>query len=135
MAQINGVRTTESQYVKGYPSLAAFIASDSDKSTQVYRRFERLCARNLLYLQAELTELEVRQDRLDAEDFSATTEEKRYVRNWEALKQKAAETGNVREKERIDVAMEIRTKLQEYRPSFLEYFLMGESLNLRVKYP
>jgi len=27
-------------YVKGYPSLAAFIASDHDKSTAIYRRFD-----------------------------------------------------------------------------------------------
>ena len=37
------------RYVKGYPSLAAFIASDADRSTQIYRRFDRLAARNLLY--------------------------------------------------------------------------------------
>jgi hypothetical protein len=56
-------------YVKGYPSLAAFIASDRDKSTAIYRRFDRLSARNLLYLESELQELEERQDALDAEDL------------------------------------------------------------------
>ena len=47
-------------YLKGYPSLAAFIASDKDKSTVIYRRFDRLSARNLLYLQSELAELEAK---------------------------------------------------------------------------
>ena len=34
--------------VVDFPSLAGFIASDEDKSTSIYRRFERLSARNLL---------------------------------------------------------------------------------------
>lgn len=42
----------------GYPSLARFIASDSDRTSLVFRRFDRLAARNLLYLQSELAELE-----------------------------------------------------------------------------
>jgi hypothetical protein len=61
-------------YLKGYPSLAAFIASDKDKSTVIYRRFDRLSARNLLYLQSELAELEVKQDAFDREDMRASTE-------------------------------------------------------------
>ena len=117
MSHANVHRSAETHYVKGYPSLAAFIASDTDKSTHIYRRFDRLCARNLLYLQAELSELEARQDRLDSDEFNATTEQKRYVRNWSALRQKAAEVGNARERERVDVVMEIREKIQQYRPS------------------
>ena len=54
------------QYVMGYPRYAAFIASDEDRSTTIYRRFERLSARNLLYLETELQELEASQDQLDA---------------------------------------------------------------------
>ena len=65
--------TAQICYVKGYPSLAAFIASDSDKSTAIYRRFDRLSARNLLYLQSELVELEAQQDALDEEDLQPTT--------------------------------------------------------------
>tara|TARA_R110002060_G_scaffold59247_6_gene69119 strand:- start:660 stop:971 length:312 start_codon:yes stop_codon:yes gene_type:complete len=51
-------------YLKRYPSLAAFIASDKDKSTAIYRRLDRLSARNLLYLHSELPELQARQDDL-----------------------------------------------------------------------
>src|SRR5580692_1771025 len=51
----------------GYPQYAALIASDKDKSTTVYRQFDRLAARNLLYLETELAELEARQDSLDKE--------------------------------------------------------------------
>ena len=52
---------------RGYPQLSALIAADEDKSTTIYRRFERLAARNLLYLESELTKLEAEQDRLDEE--------------------------------------------------------------------
>jgi hypothetical protein len=51
----------------GYPQYAAFIATDPDGSTTVYRRFDRLAARNLLYLESELADLEVKQNQLDAE--------------------------------------------------------------------
>ena len=103
-------------YVKGYPSLAAFIASDPDKSTAIYRRFDRLSARNLLYLQSELVELEAQQDALDAEDLRPTTstEERKSVRDWKILKERANQPGNTREKERLRVAEEIRTKIKEY---------------------
>ena len=34
----------------GYASLATEIARDKDKSTHIYRYFDKLSARNLLYL-------------------------------------------------------------------------------------
>ena len=104
-------------YVKGYPSLAAFIASDCDKSTAIYRRFDRLSARNLLYLQSELLELEARQDALDAEDSRGTIEDKESARNWLILQRRAAEPGNTKQKERVKVLKEIRKLMKEYRIS------------------
>lgn len=104
-------------YVKGYPSLAAFIASDCDKSTAIYRRFDRLSARNLLYLQSELLELEARQDALDAEDLCGSMEDKESSRNWQVLQKRAAEPGNSRQKERVKVLKEIRKLMKEYRAS------------------
>jgi hypothetical protein len=101
-------------YVKGYPSLAAFIASDQDKSTAIYRRFDRLSARNLLYLQSELQELEARQDALDAEDLHGDLQAKKSARNWQVLKKRAKQQNNEREKERLELAFEIRDKLKEY---------------------
>ena len=105
----------EMDHVKGYPSLAAFIASDCDKSTAIYRRFDRLSARNLLYLQSELLELEARQDALDAEDSRGMIEDKESARNWLTLQTKAAEPGNTRQKERVKVLKEIRKLMKEYR--------------------
>ena len=102
-------------YVKGYPSLAAFIASDCDKSTAIYRRFDRLSARNLLYLQSELLELEARQDALDAEDSRGTLKDKESARSWQTLQRRAAEPGDSREKEKVTVLEEIRKLIKEYR--------------------
>lgn len=101
-------------YVKGYPSLAAFIASDQDKSTAIYRRFDRLSARNLLYLQSELQELEARQDALDAEDLQGDRQAKKSARNWQVLKTRAKQQNNEKEKERLELVFEIRDKLKEY---------------------
>jgi hypothetical protein len=106
-------------YLKGYPSLVAFIASDKDKSTVIYRRFDRLSARNLLYLQSELAELEVKQDAFDREDMRASTEEKGTASNWLAFSTKAAEDGNEREKKRMEIVKEIREKIKEYREAIL----------------
>lgn len=52
-------------YVDGFPALAAFIASDRDRTTAIFKRFDRLAARNLLYLQSQLAALE---EQLDASD-------------------------------------------------------------------
>ena len=101
-------------YVKGYPSLAAFIASDRDKSTAIYRRFDRLSARNLLYLQSELQELEERQDALDAEDLHGDLQAKKSARNWQVLKKRAKQQDNKREKDQLELVLEIREKLKEY---------------------
>ena len=108
------------KYLKGYPSLAAFIASDSYNSTAIYRQFKRLSARNLLHLQSELMQLEALQDSLDRDDLQSSTLAKSSARDWQTLTNKATEWNNAREKERLDVVLEIRYKLREYslsRPS------------------
>lgn len=102
------------RYLKGYPSLAAFIASDSYHATAIFRRFHRLSARNLLQLQSDLMKLEAEQDALDAEDLQASTHYKDGARDWQVLQNRAGETNNLREKERLHVALEIRSKLREY---------------------
>jgi hypothetical protein len=70
------------QYPEGYPRFAAFIAHDADKSTTIFRRFERLAARNLLYLESELFELEAQQDKLDEDDWN-DAQLTRDLRTWE----------------------------------------------------
>ncbi|ORY09579.1 hypothetical protein BCR34DRAFT_540591 [Clohesyomyces aquaticus] len=103
----------------GYPSLAAFIASDPDQTAAIFRRFNRLAARNLLHLQSELAELESKQDQLDEEECHGGLERKQYSRNWPDFCH-AALTDS-RQQERKVLAEEIRTVLKEYRTAlFLE---------------
>ena len=116
-------------YARGYCSLATFIASDCDKSTSIYRRFDRLSARNLLYIQSELFELEAQQDELDAEDLRGILEDKRSARDWRILKQKASAANNVREKETLKVVREIREKIKEYSRASPHWAIMRESTN------
>jgi hypothetical protein len=52
------VETGRIRPLDGFPSLSEFVASDLDRTSLVFRRFDRLAARNLLYLQSELAELE-----------------------------------------------------------------------------
>ena len=104
------------RYVLGYPSLAADIASDTDKSSHIYRRFERLSARNLLHLQSEVAVLESRLDQLDKNYLIASTTEKQSARSWEILCSRAEQPENLCEKERLDKILQVRQKIKEYRP-------------------
>lgn len=102
-------------YLIGYPSLAAFIASDKNNTTAIFRRFDRLGARNLLYLQSELAELEARQDAFDAQDLKTlTTDQKGDLRDWKVFAEQAKDDNNVRDKERMQLIKEIREKMKEY---------------------
>src|SRR5450432_4230836 len=80
------------EYQMGYPRFAAFIAEDKDKSSTIYRRFERLAARNLLYLESELAELEKKQDDMDEDYQREPHESTKSSRSWKALREEAPET-------------------------------------------
>jgi len=118
------------RYPIGYPRFAAFMSNDEDKSTTIFRRFERLSARNLLYLESELTELEAKQDQLDAE--SRRNEDLELsMQSWDLLClqatpyskegkeriEESAEEERLRlaAQERLQLAWRIREVLKEYR--------------------
>jgi hypothetical protein len=92
---------------KGYPSVAAFIASSPDLA--VFRRFGELNVRNLLYLQTELIVLESELETLDGEG-SATACGADWRRSWESVLRGQKEEDIVRRK----LVLEIRAKLKEY---------------------
>jgi hypothetical protein len=110
----------ETKYRPGYPSLAAFIASDPDHSIAVYRRFDYLSARNLLYLQSELAELEAQLHTFDQEDLRSSDDDldNNFARDWKAYRERARDPTS-RENKGLDLAIRIREKMKEYRkPSF-----------------
>lgn len=107
---------TEQAYIDGFPALASFIASDPDRSTFIYKRFDRLAARNLLILQDELAEMQSQLDNFDREDW-ATYETRgpgyqsalRDLQSWEAYK-----ATHGLDSDRIKLVMKIRKALNEY---------------------
>ncbi|ETI27992.1 hypothetical protein G647_00441 [Cladophialophora carrionii CBS 160.54] len=119
------------QYLTGFGSFANVISSDSDHATAVYKTFDKLAARDLLYYQAELLELEALQDRYDREDaadvpkldsFSPEwVQIRQNTRNWSSFKQSSQEPSAIgaRWKGRTDLAMQIRAKLGEYREALI----------------
>ncbi|RVD83195.1 uncharacterized protein DFL_007593 [Arthrobotrys flagrans] len=103
-------------YAPGYPSTAAIISTDSELS--VYRRFDRLNARNFLYYQAELMYLESELDKLDGEDnLKKGAEEKHHLKHFKEL----WEGDDERIMKRRRVVMEMRYLLKEYNTSMFYY--------------
>ncbi|OBT99590.1 hypothetical protein VE01_02892 [Pseudogymnoascus verrucosus] len=78
--------------LNGFPRVAHKLASDPDRTTTIFRRFDRLSARNLILLEAEVAELEARQDRFDEEDKISTSEEVRSCHTeWSTFERLATE--------------------------------------------
>jgi hypothetical protein len=99
---------------KGFASVSSKIASDPDKSTTIYRHFDELSARNLLFYQAELAELEEEQRQCDVEDKTARDQPSvECQRDWREFVS-CAENGG-REKRKMELAMRIRAVLMKYR--------------------
>lgn len=88
----------------GHPSLAGVMASDRDRTIMVFKRFDRLTARNLLYLQSELAELQKRLEEYDERDRGSP-----QARNWESFGEKR---GN--EPGRMEVVRKIGNTMLEY---------------------
>lgn len=101
----------------GYASFSALISSDPD--LQIYRRFDRLSARNILYLQSELLEAERLLAEYDAADQTAAAfygdlDVMLSMRCWESFARKSA-AGNARERERMELIRRVRELVKEYR--------------------
>ncbi|KAL3459155.1 hypothetical protein BJX64DRAFT_291552 [Aspergillus heterothallicus] len=104
---------------EGFANVARWIALDRDSETFIYRGFRELAARNLLYLQSELLDLEKRLNELDKND--ATTDDldvKDEARTWETLRERY-ESGNEDAKARMDLVMQLRASIKEYHETLL----------------
>lgn len=124
----NSQTWSSSSRLQGYPTFADFIAADADAA--IYRRFESLSARNLLYLQSELHELEAELNELDAIDVK-----ERKLRNQEAEKIARfwlhySKDDNERATRHRELQGKIRAKLKQYHEA-----LVLESQVLRLSTP
>jgi hypothetical protein len=106
-------------YLSGYPSLAAFISSDRDRTTLIFKRFDELAARNLLYLQSDLAELQAKQRAFDEQDINADLATKQCARNYSEFETAASQGRSPKQKERMDTVRQIRSTLKEYREALL----------------
>ena len=95
----------------GYRTFAEFIATDDELF--VFRRFDRLNARNLLYLQSELIALEKQLSEYDSEDIEDGSKDAVLsARCWETLSLRAEE--HPREAERMDLIRKVRKTAKMY---------------------
>ena len=95
----------------GYPSLAHFIARDADAA--IFRSYAQLSARNLLYLQSELHELEEQLRQLDREDAKDVNDEEpqKAAREWKYY----SDPNNRRATQHRILQEKITSKLKTYR--------------------
>ena len=106
----------DKEYPNGFASVAAFIAKDPDNTSTIYRRFDRLTARNLLYLQSRLQSLEATLDQLDDEDLHTHDKEsKKAATSWEDFERLAKDQSRGREEKRMEVAEQIEIAIKKYR--------------------
>ena len=97
--------------LEGYPSLAQFIARDGDAA--IFRKYTLLSARNLLYLQSELHELEEQLRQLDREDAKHVDDEEpqKAAREWRYY----SDPNNRRASQHRVLQEKIASKLKTYR--------------------
>jgi hypothetical protein len=99
----------------GYPSLAKWIAHDPDNESYVFRRFDRLSARNLLNLQSQLISLESELDRLDeAMWLSGNPDVILSMSRLESFKERAKDSTQP-EHEKMKLEQVLQARIKEYR--------------------
>jgi hypothetical protein len=95
----------------GYSKLASLMGQNPEVA--IFRRFNKLNARNLLYLQAELAELEERLERATKADQDASDPNRKiYDRHWLSLSECGTTPGG--DPEQWNLVLEMRAKLKEY---------------------
>ncbi|OAA54183.1 hypothetical protein ISF_08410 [Cordyceps fumosorosea ARSEF 2679] len=100
---------------EGFPRLARRMAETPDYETFVFRKFDRLSARNLLHLESKLAYLEWQLDKADEQAAASPDNETlRSLRVWEAFEENSKHAGRL-EQTRMKIAEDIRETLKEYR--------------------
>ena len=103
--------SVSTRQLEGYPTFAEFISKDKDAA--IYRKFENLSARNLLYLQSELHDLERQLHEIDREDAKNIDDEnaQQAARLWTHF----ANDSNDQALARRKLHDRIKSKIREYR--------------------
>jgi len=105
--------------MEGYPKLAQLMGNDhTDGHFLIFQKFEQLSAQDLLYLQAEIINLQEDLSKSMKEDAESDEPERQLcAKDW-------AELSSSKDSEQWEIWLEIRAKLKEYcKPSFCPYVL------------
>ena len=99
------------QLLHGYPNFADSISKDKDAA--IYRKFESLSARNLLYQQSGIHDLEGQLEKSDGEDARDIDHEiaQQAARHWTHYYSDQSDQARLRR----ELQSKIKTKLKEYR--------------------
>lgn len=95
--------------MEGYEKLAQLMGnSHTDGHFLIFQKFEHLSAQNLLYLQAEITNLQETIAGLAKENAESEDPERRlFARDWWAL-------SSAEDSEQWETFLQLRSKLKEY---------------------
>ncbi|KAI6584227.1 hypothetical protein MCOR12_010623 [Pyricularia oryzae] len=101
----------------GFQAVSRWIAADDDGEAFVFRKFDRLAARNLLYLQARMLALEERINKIDG--AAGSMDMLQVLRNWEMLVAKSEDSkvhieAREKMKKQIDLHEELQKTIKEY---------------------
>lgn len=109
-----------------YPGLARMISSHREAA--IFRRFDALNLKSLLYMQAEILHLEAELEGFEIDDKSATDSNRaRLVKSVHDLRKSAGKgIGS-----QGSVIQEIRTKLQEYSMSSRTQICVADQVPIR----
>ncbi|KAK3390116.1 hypothetical protein B0H63DRAFT_464808 [Podospora didyma] len=105
----------------GYTAAASWIARDPDSETFVFRKFDKLAAVNLLYLQSEILDLEKRLEEMHLITIGSYDMNLRDAAStWETLVSQCQGDGARQDaKERMRLIRELRQLLREYHETLL----------------
>jgi hypothetical protein len=99
----------------GFSNLAAWLAHDPDNESFVFRKFDRLSARNLLNLQNELLELEWDIDYMDKQmSDSGDPDILLSMRKWTHYQDRAKIAGRL-ECTKKNMEADLEVKIKKYR--------------------
>ncbi|KAH7161442.1 hypothetical protein EDB81DRAFT_644117 [Dactylonectria macrodidyma] len=98
----------------GFAALSSLMASDGDQELLIFRRFDEISGRNLLYLQCELLSIEDQLKKWDQKVLSSqNTKLEEVAYRWEEMVEQAKE-GKDEAKEMMELVYQLRSKIKEY---------------------
>lgn len=96
--------------MEGYAKIASRVVQQPELA--ILRRFKSLNAQNLLYMQAELVDLEIRlREQAEADAATNDTTKKLYSRDWYTLSKTSADGAH---SEQWELVLLLRDRLEQY---------------------